>query len=171
MKNSKKLKFTFETFEEILSLATMIVMFLAIGVNIVMNWFARVRLGKLEELGTAAYMFCCYAAFAWMYQHKDLTEVNFVVNAMGPKLRWFADLFRYLFLVAFGVMLTYYGVKLCQNSVIKKLPALQIPYIYLDVSIVFGFGVLTIRALRDFLYHFTTAKSAFSSKEAGGNVS
>ncbi len=155
----------FEKIEEWICLVMMILMFVAIGVNIILNWTLRLRMGKLEELGTSAYMFCCYAAFGWMYKNKDLTEVTFVVKAMKPKLRWFSELFRCVFLVFFGALVTVRSVQLCGNSIVKKLPSLQIPYIYLDSSLVLGFSVLTIRAIIDTVKHISTAREVFSKGE------
>ena len=155
----------FDKIEEWICLAMMILMFFSIGINIILYWAFGLRLGKLEELGTSAYMFCCYAAFGWMYKNKDLTEVTFVVNTFKPKQRWFSELFRYVFLVFFGALVTVRAVQLCGNSIVKKLPALQIPYIYLDSSIVLGFFLLTVRALKDTVKHILTAREVFSKRE------
>lgn len=159
-------KFKFDTIEYAISIAMLLLMFVAIGGNIVMNSLFHKRFGSLEELGTAAYMFCCYAGFGLLYKRRELTSVTFVVNKLSPKLRWFADLIRYAYLAFFGAVLTYQGIILCQNSIVKKLPALGLPYAYLDLSIVFGFGMLMIRCLRDIFLHFKSMGSVFG-KEAG----
>lgn len=149
-----KRKFSLEKIEDFITIFMMLLMFAAIGINIILNWTMHKRFSQLEELGTAAYMFSCYAGFALLYKRDELTSVTFLVSKMGPRLRWFADLFRYAFLVFFSAILTYEGIRLCMGSVVKKLTALQIPYIYLDICIVFGFGVLAIRCTIDLVKHF-----------------
>ena len=158
----KKIKF--DTIEYVISIAMLLLMFVAIGGNIILNCVFHKRLGSLEELGTGAYMFCCYAGLGLLYKRRELTSVTFVVNKLNPKLRWFADLIRYAYLAFFGAMLAYQGVILCLNSIVKKLPALGLPYIYLDVSIVFGFGMLLIRCLRDIYLHFKSMGTVFQKE-------
>ena len=159
MDRLKKEYATFEIIEEWLCIGMMLLMFVAIGCNIVTSWVAHTRLAEFEEIGTAAYMFSCYAAMGWMYKKKDFTEVTFVVNAMRPKMRWFFELFRYLFIVFFCVLLTVRGIELCGNSIQKKLTALQLPYIYLDVCIVFGFFIMGVRSIVDTIKHLIARKS------------
>lgn len=158
----KRKKFQFEDIEDAITIVAMLIMLVAIGINIAMNWTMEKRYGQLEELGTAAYMFGCYAGIALLYKRRELTDVTFVVNIMPAKLRWFVELFKYAYLVFFSVILTYQGIILCMNSTVKKLTALQIPYIYLDVCIVFGFGLLAIRASIDLVKHVTLAKQTFT---------
>lgn len=162
---SERRKFKFETIEDAVCTVTMLVMLGAIGVNIVLNWVMSKRFGQLEELGTAAYMYGCYAGIALLYKRRELTAVTFVVNHMSPKVRYVTDIFRYLYLLFFGVILTYQGVILCMNSTVKKMTALQVPYIYLDTCIVFGFGLLTIRAALDFIRQLKSAKQIFAKGE------
>ena len=159
MNRLKKAYSAFEIFEEWLCIGMMLIMFAAIGGNIVANWIAHTRFSELEEIGTSAYMFSCYAAMGWMYKNKDFTEVTFIVNAMKPRMRWFFELFRCLFIVFFCVLLTVQGIELCGNSVQKKLVALQLPYIYLDVCIVFGFFVMGVRSIVDTIKLFVNRKS------------
>lgn len=160
--NKKDRRFQIENLEDLICALSMVVMFIAIGTNIVLNWILSKRYGQMEELGTAAYMFGCYAGFALLYKRNELTAVTFVVNHMPPRLRWLTDLFRYGYLVFFGGILTYQGVILCANSTVKKLPALKIPYLYLDICIVFGFGLLTIRTVLDLIKHLGRLKQFFA---------
>lgn len=161
-----KRKLHFENVEESISIAAMLIMFVAIGINIVMNWVCSKRYSQLEELGTAAYMFACYAGFGLLYKRKELTSVTFLVAGMSEKLRWFAELLRYAYLIFFGAILTYQGIVLCKNSLVKKMVALQIPYVYLDICIVFGFAMLTIRCIKDLLIHFKAFKAAMGKETA-----
>lgn len=157
-------KFKFESIEVFLGCLAMVVMFFSIGINIVLNWVAGLKFGQLEELGTAAYMFACYVVIGWLYRKNDLTCVSFAVDKLGPKSRWFADLIYYAYILFFGIIMTYNAILLCGNSMIKTLPALRIPYAYVDVCMVIGFALLSMRAGIDLVKHFGAIKKVFKKE-------
>ncbi|MDO4549154.1 MAG: TRAP transporter small permease subunit [Clostridia bacterium] len=161
-----KKKFSIEYFEDFICNAFLVIMLLAILVNVVLNWTMSKRFSYLEELATGSYMFCTYSGIGLLYKRRELTKVSFVVDRLSCRGRYIVDMIAGLYLVYYGAMMTYYGVLLCISSRIKRLPAMQISYTWLDICIVFGFFMLTVRVLRDIIRQIASAKQVFGKKEA-----
>lgn len=145
--------FRFEDAEDIICNAFLLLMLGAIMTNIILNWTVNKRLSALEELGTGAYMFGVYTGFGLLYKRRNLTSVSFVVNKVPLRVRYFIELLTHAYIAFFSGTMTYHGVLLCLNSTIKRMPALNISYVWLDLCIVFGFGTMTIRALIRLVRH------------------
>ncbi|MDI9505090.1 MAG: TRAP transporter small permease [Clostridiales bacterium] len=161
-----KKKFRFEDIEDFICNLSLVLMLLAVLANVLSNLMINKRFAYLEEMSTGCYMFGVYAGVGLLYKRRELTVVNFVIDRFPPRLRYVTDLFGCLYLLFYGAMMTYNGVLLCMNSTIKRLPAMQISYMWLDLCIVFGFSTLTIRVLLDIVRKLASAKEVFAQKEA-----
>ena len=137
-----------------------------VSINVFSDLILNRRSVVFEELASVGYIWVTYASMGYLYRKRDLMEVSFVVNSFPARLKYLAELLREVYLIAFGFIMVYFGIKLCQGGLVKKLVSTQIPYFYIDIAIVIGFLSQTLFCLKDLIVNLAHIKEAMAGSFA-----
>ena len=162
MKFFDKFEKFMDFFESAVCSAGLLLTIVVVSINVFSDLILNKRSVVFEELASVGYIWVTYASMGYLYRKRDLMEVSFVVNSFPAKLKYFAELLRELYLIAFGIVMVYFGIKLCQGGLVKKLVSTQIPYFYIDIAIVIGFFSETLFCLKDFIINLLHFKEAMA---------
>lgn len=66
----------------------------------------------LESIALLAYVGIGYAMFGYLYKKDDHVDVRFVTLLLPPFGQKIVELFRDIFIFAYSVFMTYWGIKL-----------------------------------------------------------
>ncbi len=127
-------------------------------IPVIINIFNRTFLSKyslnLEATALLAYVWIGYGFFGYMYKKDAHVDMKFIVNMMGPKLRWVFDLLRDIVIFVFCAYLCYWGCKLFSVNTAKFVAGTKIPLAIGFASIAFGYFSGAVRSAWAILLRF-----------------
>lgn len=127
-------------------------------VLVVVNVFLRYFVGTIfnwgEELATIGFIYCVYVGASYCYREDRHIGIDMVYNLFPKPVQKVLDILTDLTLIILNAGITYLGITLCINSAGKTSFILRIPYLFIDASIVIGFGLMTIYGITKLISRF-----------------
>lgn len=116
-------------------------------VNVFMRYFAGHILPWGEEVATSCFVYTTFIGAAWCLRTHQHVGVDLVVDRMPAGVRKAVQLLTDLVIVVLNSYITYLSVQFIISSKIKTMPILKISSIYLNASLLIGFGLMAIYSL------------------------
>ena len=161
-KASKRLFRLLNHSEELLCSIAMSIVILAVMANILLGITTGRRYGQLEELAITAFVWVTFLGASVAYKRGAHICIDFLVKKFPERMQMLTDLLIKLFLIAFNSYLVYMAWVLSINARITS-PMLNIPYFYIYLSVVLGFGCMTIRIIIDLVRDITRLRKGEST--------
>lgn len=126
-------------------------MFAITLVIVVVNVFMRYFVGHIlpwgEEVATSCFVYTTFIGAAWCLRTHQHVGVDLVVDRMPAGVRKAVQLLTDLVIVVLNSYITYLSVQFIISSKMKTMPILKISSIYLNASLLIGFGLMAIYSL------------------------
>lgn len=126
------------TAEEWLGRILISVVIIPVVINILNREFFTHYSLTLESIALLAYVGIGYAMFGYLYKKDDHVDVRFVTLLLPPFGQKIVELFRDIFIFAYSVFMTYWGIKLALANLNRTIPATDICYSWGYILITIG---------------------------------
>lgn len=133
--------------EEWLGRILIAVVIVPVVINILNREFFNRYSITLESIALLAYVGIGYAMFGYLYKKDDHVDVRFVTLLLPPLGQKLVELFRDIFIFAFSIFMTYWGMKLALGNLNRTIPATNICYSWGYVLIAVGGASGSVRSL------------------------
>jgi TRAP-type C4-dicarboxylate transport system permease small subunit len=100
------------------------------------------------ELTEYALVYLVFMAVSYAEKHDYHMRVDYFINLLPGKLKNCVELFNYVSIVLFGVLLTYYGIRLSIRSLTSGVvspTALRFPLFWVHIILPVGMTVMTLK--------------------------
>ncbi len=136
---------------------------LVVIVNVALRYLSHGGLFWAEEIATTSFIWSVFIGAAAAYRYKMHIGID-MISQIGPrKFRTFiAVIINFLMLIINGYIV-YLSILFINANKLKKTPVLDIPALYVNSALTFGFSLMTIYAL-GFLYK--DVKKLFSIEQS-----
>lgn len=144
--NSKKNKLLdyLLNIDEILGYVTLTMVVAFTALNVVLRYCFKFTISSAEEITLIAFIWASYLGSAAAYKSEEHIAIDIIVNTFPKKIRYYFELAINIFIIILSMSYTYLGIVLCMNAGSKATSVLRLPYVFVDLSIVFCFGLTTI---------------------------
>lgn len=132
--------------EEWLGRMLIAVVIIPVVINILNREFFNRYSITLESIALLAYVGIGYAMFGYLYKKDDHVDVRFVTLLLPPLGQKLVELFRDIFIFAFSIFMTYWGMKLALGNLNRTIPATNICYSWGYVLIAVGGASGSVRS-------------------------
>ena len=165
-KTKARIRYIAENVEPTVCAIGILITVIAVCINVGADLLFGKRFTAAEEIASLGYIWVTFAGVGYLYRTDSFMEVSFVVKGMNHKVRYFAELFRIVYLSAFSYIIISATIKLLKNAFIKKMVSTKIPYFYLDLSILIGFSILFLLTIVDIVKWFIDFKDIMAGRKA-----
>lgn len=150
----KILKWLDENAELYLCVFLMSFMTLLIFVQVVMRYVFNNSLSWSEELARYVFIWLIYIGISYGCKLRKHIKIDAALYLFPKKVRPYVVLIGDILFIAFALYITYTGFKysIAQIQYDMRSPALKIPFQYIYMSTVVGFGLATIREIQTIIY-------------------
>lgn len=149
MKNLKKVISFFRdgTAEEWLGRLLVLLVVIPVVINVAYREFFSKYSTTLEAMALLGYVGIGYAMFGYLYKKDSHVDVRFVEMMLPPLGKKLVELFRDLFILAYCLVMVYWGFKLAKGNLNHLVPATRISYTWGYVLIIIGAFSGAVRSL------------------------
>ncbi len=114
------------------------------AINVVLRYFFQFTISAAEELSLITFIWASYLGIAAAFKVDEHIAIDIFINMLPPKARKVADIIIMAFLTLLSGVYTYYSFLLTINTGAKASRVLSLSYVYINVVLVIGFGLMTI---------------------------
>lgn len=126
-------------------------MFAVTMVIVVVNVFMRYFVGYIfpwgEEVATSCFVYTTFIGAAWCLRTRQHVGVDLVIDRLPAWLRAAVQLLTDLVILVLNAWITYLSYQFIVSSKVKTMPILKISSVYLNASLIIGFGLMAIFSL------------------------
>lgn len=157
----KILKWLDDNIELYLCVFLMSFMTLLIFVQVVMRYVFNNSLSWSEELARYVFIWLIYIGISYGCKLRKHIKIDAALYLFPKKARPYVVLIGDLLFIVFAVYITYTGFNyaMAQIQYDMRSPALKIPFQYIYLSTVVGFGLAIIRQIQAVIYRVKCLKS------------
>jgi len=157
----KVLKWLDENVELYLCVFLMSFMTLLIFVQVVMRYVFNNSLSWSEELARYVFIWLIYLGISYGCKLRKHIKIDAALYLFPKKVRPYVILLGDILFVAFAIYITVTGFNysMAQIQYNMRSPALKIPFQYIYMSTVVGFGLATIREIQTIIYRVKCLKN------------
>ncbi|TVR86651.1 MAG: TRAP transporter small permease [Spirochaetaceae bacterium] len=137
--------------EEIVSAAFLSVTVSVVILNVVMRYVFRSGIFWVEEVATTAFIWSVFVGAAAVYKRKMHIGIDLITKLFPESIRKIIVIVIDLMMIAINGYVCYLSVFMIQANRLKTTPVLNIPAMYVNLSITVGFGLIMLHAIY-FLY-------------------
>lgn len=157
----KILKWLDENIELYLCVFLMSFMTLLIFVQVVMRYVFNNSLSWSEELARYVFIWLIYIGISYGCKLRKHIKIDAALYLFPKKIRPYVVVIGDILFIAFAVYITVTGFSYSMEQIKYNMrsPALKIPYQYIYMSTVVGFGLATIRQIQTIIYRVKCLKN------------
>lgn len=157
----KILKWLDENIELYICVFLMSFMTLLIFVQVVMRYVFNNSLSWSEELARYVFIWLIYIGISYGCKLRKHIKIDAALYLFPKKVRPYVVLIGDLLFIAFAIYITVTGLaySMAQIQYNMRSPALKIPFQYIYMSTVVGFGLATIRQIQTIIYRVKCLKN------------
>lgn len=157
----KVLKWLDENVELYLCVFLMSFMTLLIFMQVVMRYVFNNSLSWSEELARYVFIWLIYLGISYGCKLRKHIKIDAALYLFPKKVRPYVILLGDILFVTFAIYITVTGLNysMAQIQYNMRSPALKIPFQYIYMSTVVGFGLATIREIQTIIYRVKCLKS------------
>lgn len=157
----KVLKWLDENVELYLCVFLMSFMTLLIFVQVVMRYVFNNSLSWSEELARYVFIWLIYIGISYGCKLRKHIKIDAALYLFPKKAQPYVVLVGDILFIAFALYIAYTGLfySIYQIQYNMRSPALKIPYQYIYMSTVVGFGLVAIRQLQTIVYRIKCLKN------------
>lgn len=126
-------------------------MFCITMVIVIINVFTRYLFNFIipwgEEMATTCFVYTTFVGAAWCLRTHQHVGVDLLVEKLPTLARRAVHLLTDIIIVLLNGYITYLSVQYINSSRLKTMPILKISSVWLNASLVLGFGLMTIYAI------------------------
>jgi TRAP-type C4-dicarboxylate transport system permease small subunit len=115
---------------------TILNVFLRYGFNFILTW--------AEEGILVAFTWCVFLGVITAFRADRHVAIDVVVKLFPPAVQKGLSLGVDILVLLLNGYITYLGIVLCANVGVKTTLVMHLSYVWLDITIVLGFGLMTI---------------------------
>lgn len=157
----KILKWLDENIELYICVFLMSFMTLLIFVQVVMRYVFNNSLSWSEELARYVFIWLIYIGISYGCKLRKHIKIDAALYLFPKKVRPYVVLIGDLLFIAFAIYITVTGFAYSMDQIQYNMrsPALKIPFQYIYMSTVVGFGLATIRQIQTIIYRVKCLKN------------
>jgi len=137
--------------EEIVSAAFLSVTVSVVIINVVMRYGFRSGIFWVEEIATTAFIWSVFIGAAAVYKRKMHIGIDLITRLFPESVRRVIVVVIDLMMITINGYVCYLSVLMMLSNRLKTTPVLNIPSMYVNLSITVGFGLIMLHAIY-FLY-------------------
>ena len=138
-------------FETVLSGFFLSVTVLVVILNVILRYAFRSGIFWVEEVATTCFIWSVFVGAASAYRNNLHIGIDVVTKLFPKAVQKFVSVAVNAAMVVINGYIVYLSILFIQSNRLKRTPVLDIPAIYVNLSITAGFGLITLYALY-FLY-------------------
>ncbi|WZL82353.1 TRAP transporter small permease [Vallitaleaceae bacterium 9-2] len=147
----KWLKFIFKNIEELISGVFIVATVIIVIINVILRYFFNMGLYWSEEVATICFVWAVFVGASATYKHKMNIGIDFLVKRSPLVIQKIMRIFVDVLLIVIVGYLVYLSVIFTNIASIKPTAVLGISSAYVNASLVVGFGLMFIHAIRFFI--------------------
>lgn len=157
----KVLKWLDENIELYICVFLMSFMTLLIFVQVVMRYVFNNSLSWSEELARYVFIWLIYIGISYGCKLRKHIKIDAALDLFPKKVRPYVVVIGDILFIVFAVYITITGFTYSMEQIQYDMrsPALKIPYQYIYLSTVAGFGLATIRQIQTIIYRVKCLKN------------
>lgn len=157
----KILKWLDENIELYICVFLMSFMTLLIFVQVIMRYVFNNSLSWSEELARYVFIWLIYIGISYGCKLRKHIKIDAALYLFPKKARRYVVLIGDVLFIAFAVYITVTGFSYSMDQIKYNMrsPALKIPYQYIYMSTVVGFGLAAIRQIQTIIYRIKCLKN------------
>ncbi len=124
--------------------AVLALLILSTTLNIIGYWITGRRSGQVDDLVLSLFVWVVYIGVGSLYAGNGHISVSFLVELLPKGLQKAVRLFDDLVMLVASCAFAYYALKLSLRGLTLLTPVLKLPFFYIDISLVLGFGYVII---------------------------
>ncbi len=140
-----KLKFFFSNFEEILCSLALSITILAVLINTILGWTVGRRFGEFEEIALVGFVWITFLGISVVYKDVIHIRIDFILDALPKKITVIIDFVINIGIILFCFFVTKNASMLMFGAINKTTSLLRMSYFFIDLPVVLGFGLMSIR--------------------------
>lgn len=147
----KGMKYFIKNFEEIISVFFICIMVIIVIINVILRYVFNKGIFWAEEVATISFAWSVFIGASACYKHKMNIGIDLLIK-LGPiKMQRVLNVIIDLLLIIINGYIFYLSVIFTRVSAIKPTAVLGISSAYINSSLLVGFGLITIHAIRFFI--------------------
>lgn len=153
-KKESKLKYFLLNIDEVLGYIALTAVVVFTSINVILRYFFHFTISFAEEITLIAFIWSSYLGSAAAFKCEEHIAIDLVMNMFPKKAQKWINIGVSVFETIVSGTCLYLGIVLCANVGEKTTTVMSIPYIWVDLCIVVGFGLMTmygiIKVIRQF---------------------
>lgn len=129
----------------------MMIMTLIVAANALSRYLLNNPLTQVEEIATTMFVWLIFIGASVCYKEKMHIGIDCFVGMLPLFLQRVVQILVDLLLIVVNAFMTYLSWLLTISAVSKLTPILRMPYSYIDIAAVIGFGLMTIYSIQFFI--------------------
>lgn len=144
---NKTLKGILFNTEEIVSAAFLSVTVSVVIINVVMRYGFSSGIFWVEEIATTAFIWSVFVGAAAVYKRKMHIGIDLITQLFPESVRRIIVVAIDLMMITINGYVCYLSVLMMLSNRLKTTPVLNIPSMYVNMSITVGFGLIMLHAI------------------------
>jgi TRAP-type C4-dicarboxylate transport system permease small subunit len=142
----KKLKFILVNLEELVACVFLAILLILTISNVAVRFSTGRSFAWTEEISYGCYAWVVFVGASAVYKRGLHSSIDLVVQLLPEKIQRVISFCTSLLMLAAIVWVAYLSVGFTYHAYTKLTAILYIPYSYIDVSLVVGFGLMIIHS-------------------------
>lgn len=147
-------------FDDIIACIFILITILTVVANVGMRYFLNSPIKSAEEIATICFIWSVFIGGASCYRKKMHMGIDILVQTLPSKYKFFIEIMVNILVAIITGTIFYLSIKFTYISRIKPTAVLGISSIYVNSSLIFGFGLIFIYSIIEIIKIF---------KNKGGN--
>ncbi len=160
------MKKLFNNLPEIISGIALVIVLFSVITNVLLRYFFSISIAWAGELSTISFAWLIFVGASACYKRKAHIGIDVLVNMLSEKNKRKIEFIVGIFLVLINTYVFYLSIILAVGAWTKPTPILEIPYTFVNLSLVIGFGLMTIYSIQDLI----NILSSKNKKDGNNNV-
>lgn len=137
-----------QDFEVIISGTFLLITVSVVIINVVLRYLFQSGLFWVEEVATTCFIWSVFIGAAAAYKYKMHIGIDLITRLFKEKIRKGISIIINLLMVVINGYILYLSIQFIQLNSLKRTPVLDVPAMYVNLSISIGFGLITIHAVQ-----------------------
>jgi TRAP-type transport system small permease protein len=134
----------FRDFEAKLACVAFVLTFTMVTTNVLLRYLFGQSLLFSEEISYLGFAHTVFLGAAYLYRQRVMIAVDFVVDAMSPRLKWITTLLSLVVLQITLLYLIYVSILLVSDGWVRRTAYLEMPYAYIHSASTIGFTLMAV---------------------------
>ena len=148
-------KAVFKHFEEVIGCGFLVLFVGLTIINVILRYFFGFILSWVEEVIVIAFVWSVYTGSITAFRTDRHVSIDVLVKLLPKKAQRIIEFWVDVLVLGFSLYMAYLGVILCMNVGVKSTMVLRINYVYVNMSVVICFGMISIFGVVKLIRRFT----------------